>query len=123
MNYLFVILGGGIGAVLRYLSTQGITALAKVPFPAGTLAVNVVGALIIGFLFSLFEARAVPVGLRLFLITGFLGGYTTFSSYSLETARLMLEGNIPMALLNLLLNNGVCLLFVVLGISAGKLAG
>ena len=123
MNYLFVLLGGGVGAVLRYLSTQSITAFIKTPFPAGTLAVNALGALVIGFLFSLFEAHAVPAGLRLFLITGFLGGYTTFSSYSLETARLMLEGNIPMALLNLLLNNGVCLLFVVLGMGAGKLAG
>jgi CrcB protein len=123
MNYLFIILGGGIGAVLRYLSTQTITALIKTPFPAGTLAVNAAGALAIGFLFSIFEAHAVPAGLRLFLITGFLGGYTTFSAYSLETARLMLEGNLPMALLNLLLNNGVCLLFVVLGMGAGKLAG
>ncbi|GHV90675.1 hypothetical protein AGMMS50268_11780 [Spirochaetia bacterium] len=123
MNYLLVILGGGIGAVLRYLSTQGLGALIKTPFPAGTLAVNAAGALVIGFLFSIFETHAVPAGLRLFLITGFLGGYTTFSSYSLETARLMLEGNIPMALLNLLLNNGICLLFVVLGLGAGRLAG
>ena len=123
MNYFFVLLGGGSGAILRYLSTQSITALVKAPFPAGTLAVNAFGALVIGFLFSLFEAHAVPAGLRLFLITGFLGGYTTFSAYSLEPARLMLEGNIPMALLNLLLNNGVCLLFVALGMGAGKLAG
>jgi CrcB protein len=123
MNYLLVILGGGTGAALRYFSTQTVTTLIKIPFPAGTLAVNAAGSLIIGFLFSLFEAHAIPMGLRLFLITGFLGGYTTFSSYSLETARLMLEGNIPIALLNLLLNNGVCLLFVILGMRAGRLAG
>jgi CrcB protein len=123
MNYVLVILGGGIGAALRYLSAQALAALVKTPFPAGTLAVNAAGSLAIGFLFSLFEAHAVPMGLRLFLITGFLGGYTTFSAYSLETARLMLEGNIPLALLNLLANNGVCLLFAVLGMGAGRLAG
>jgi CrcB protein len=76
---------------------------------------------LIGFLFSAFESHTVPAGLRLFLITGFLGGYTTFSAYSLETARAFLAGNIPQALIIMALNNGLCLVFVLLGMWAGKL--
>jgi CrcB protein len=116
MNYLVVFLGGGLGAGLRYLSTQGISAVFKPPFPLGTLAVNAVGSPIIGFLFGAFEIRAVPANLRLFLITGFLGGYTTFSSYSLETVRLFMAGSIPAALVNLGLNNLLCLSMTLAGL-------
>jgi CrcB protein len=127
MNYVMVFLGGGLGAGLRYLTVQGVGAVFKQPsaappFPLGTLAVNVAGALIIGFLFGAFESRAVPANLRLFLITGFLGGYTTFSSYSLETVRLFMAGNIPAALVNLGLNNLLCLLMTLAGLGLSALA-
>jgi CrcB protein len=120
MQYLSVLAGGAIGALLRYLSTQGISALVKAPFPAGTLLVNVIGSLVIGFLFGAFETRAVPAGLRLFLITGFLGGYTTFSSYSLETVRLFLAGSISTAFINIALNNLLCLGFTFLGLGLSQ---
>ncbi|WP_041611216.1 fluoride efflux transporter CrcB [Treponema primitia] len=120
MQYLSVLAGGAMGALLRYLSTQGISGLIKTPFPAGTLLVNMIGSLVIGFLFGVFETRAVPAGLRLFLITGFLGGYTTFSSYSLETVRLFLAGNISAAFINLALNNLLCLGFTFLGLGLSQ---
>ncbi|MDR0568222.1 MAG: fluoride efflux transporter CrcB [Spirochaetaceae bacterium] len=121
MKYICVIAGGGIGAVLRYATAQGIQSVWSKPFPLGTLFVNTAGASLIGFFFTLFETFAVPAGLRLFVITGFLGGYTTFSTYSLETLRLFTEGNVKQGLLNALLNNGICVLCTLLGITIGKL--
>ncbi|WP_010263766.1 fluoride efflux transporter CrcB [Treponema primitia] len=120
MNLLLVILGGGCGAGLRYLSVRGIGAVFKPSFPLGTLAVNAAGALIIGFLFGAFEIRAVPAQFRLFLITGFLGGYTTFSSYSLETVRLFMTGSISAAIANMVLNNLLCLGFTFLGLGLSQ---
>ncbi|MDR0525660.1 MAG: fluoride efflux transporter CrcB [Spirochaetaceae bacterium] len=116
----YILIGGGIGAVLRYLSIQGIQALYGRPFPAGTLAVNSAGALLIGFFVTRFESSGVSSGMRFFVVTGFLGGYTTFSTYSLETARFFMAGNIKQGLLNILLNNGMCLGFTMLGMWIAK---
>ena len=124
MRYLCVFIGGGAGAVTRYLATLCANQLASargfLDVPAGTLLVNTVGALIIGFLAAFFDARAVPPAFRLLFITGFLGGFTTFSTYSLETAQLFLNGSVKHALLNITLHNGLCLLCTVLGIYLGK---
>jgi CrcB protein len=116
-----VLIGGGIGALLRYISSQYINAISGAPFPLGTLFVNITGSLIIGFVFNIFQTHAVSIGLRLFLITGFLGGFTTFSAYSLETAQYLLNGNIKQAMLNIALNNIVCLLFAIIGIWISKI--
>ncbi|MDR0562107.1 MAG: fluoride efflux transporter CrcB [Spirochaetaceae bacterium] len=120
MNYIAIIIGGGIGAVLRYGSTFLIQSAYNKPFPLGTLFVNGAGALLIGFFFKTFEAFTVPEGLRFFVITGFLGGYTTFSTYSLETLRFFLDGHIKQALLNIALNNGISILCVLAGIALSK---
>jgi CrcB protein len=121
MQLLYVLAGGGIGAVLRYASSQYINSLMGTAFPFATLCVNVAGALAAGFLFGVFQTLLVPAALRLFLISGFLGGFTTFSAYSLETANAFLEGNARNALLNMLLNNALCIISVLLGIFAGRL--
>ncbi|MDR3237808.1 MAG: fluoride efflux transporter CrcB [Spirochaetia bacterium] len=121
MQFLYVLAGGGIGALLRYASSQYITSLLGTAFPFATLCVNAAGALAAGFLFSVFQMLLVPSALRLFLVSGFLGGFTTFSAYSLETANAFLEGNAQRALLNILLNNALCIISVLLGIFAGRL--
>jgi CrcB protein len=119
MNFLFIAAGGGAGACLRYLTSLVINK--AVPgFPLGTLAVNSIGALGIGFLFAVFQAHAVPSALRLFLITGFLGGYTTFSTYSLETVQLLLDGTIRQGIINFLLNNALCFILALAGILLGR---
>ena len=120
MKYLFVVFGGGIGALLRYLSAEFIKKVFETPLPAGTFTVNVVGSLLIGFLFTVFEARLLPDQFRLFMITGFLGGYTTFSAYSLETARYLLNGEARLALANVMLSNILCVAATVAGVKLGK---
>jgi len=116
MSYCLVILGGGTGALLRYLSTQFINSVIKIQFSFGTIFVNCVGALLIGFLINFFDLNLLNPKWRLLIITGFLGGYTTFSAYSLETVQYFISGNIKYAILNILINNVFCILFVLLGL-------
>jgi CrcB protein len=120
LNCLYVLAGGGLGSLARYLSTQFINSSAAAKFPFGTLFVNCLGALIIGFLINIFDVFSLKIGWKLFLITGFLGGYTTFSTYSLETAQFFMSGNIKYAVINILSNNVLCILFVLLGIWLNK---
>ncbi|MDR2097589.1 MAG: fluoride efflux transporter CrcB [Spirochaetaceae bacterium] len=120
MKYLFIAFGGGIGALFRYLSSEFIKKILDTPFPAGTFTVNAAGSLLIGFLFTVFETFSLPEEYRLFAITGFLGGYTTFSSYSLETAQHLLNGNAKLALANILLSNLVCIAFAIAGMKLAR---
>lgn len=89
----FVAFGGAIGASLRHLTGMAALRLLGTGFPWGTLAVNVVGALAMGVFVELLARRAgVPPELRLFVATGLLGGFTTFSAFSLEVALLWERG-------------------------------
>jgi CrcB protein len=122
MTYILVILGGGTGALLRYISTQSVNTVFKSPFSLGTLFVNCVGALIIGFLINFFDMNVLSAKWRLLLITGFLGGYTTFSAYSLETVQYFMNGNVKYGIINIFANNILCILFVLLGLWINHLA-
>jgi CrcB protein len=90
MMYLLVFLGAGIGGALRHGVNVGSARLFGLGFPTGTLIVNVVGSFLMGLLAGYFLARpGVSQPARLFLTTGILGGFTTFSAFSLDTALLM----------------------------------
>ena len=121
MNYILVIIGGGIGSLLRYISTQSINNLFNNKFTLGTLFVNCVGSLLIGFLINIFDQFSIDNKWKLLTITGFLGGYTTFSAYSNETMQYFLNGNIKYAILNVFLHNILCLFLVLVGIWLNKL--
>jgi CrcB protein len=121
MNYLYVLIGGGIGALFRYFSTRVINTSVNIKFPLGTLFVNCIGALLIGFLINIFDIFSINNKWKLLIITGFLGGYTTFSAYSLETVQYLINGNIKHAIANILLNNILCILFVLLGMWSTKI--
>eukprot|EP01031_Cornospumella_fuschlensis_P020180 gene20180-biopygen16986 len=96
---LSVAVGGIAGTLLRFAAGNWVNAHWPRHFYLGTLAVNIVGCLLIGFLYGLFLQRPeVPVEIRAGLMVGFLGGLTTFSSFSLDTLRLLESGQLPLAL-------------------------
>jgi len=96
-NLLHVVLGGGIGAGLRYLTNVGALRLFGPGFPGAALVVNVLGSFLMGLLVELLAQRG---GQRLapFLMTGVLGGFTTFSAFSLDTMTLWQRGETVLAL-------------------------
>ncbi len=115
MQLIAVAVGGAIGATLRYLVSGAAYNQFGETFPFGTLLVNIIGCLLIGFLAQLFEEIIVPPNMRLLILTGTLGAFTTFSTYGLETFKLWQDGELRLALLNFATNNIVGILFVVLG--------
>jgi CrcB protein len=118
MNQVLAIAGGGaIGALLRYWVSSGIYALTGRDFPYGTLVVNVVGSLVMGFLYIwLLERVSGGVAVRAFLLIGLLGAFTTFSTFSVETLNLMESGQVGRATLNILLSIVLCVGAAALGV-------
>lgn len=121
MQYLYVFLGGGLGAVCRYLATTALGARFGMMFPFGTLFVNTLGsflmALIMGVLLTMAKANnLLAEPLRLLLTVGFLGGFTTFSSFSLETLTLIRSGSIVLAITNIAANVLLGLIAALLGL-------
>lgn len=100
VRYVMVLAGAGLGGVARYVLSAWIMAKTGARFPWGTFAINVSGSFLIGLLMTLFTER-VPVHphWRLFLVVGFLGGYTTFSSFEYETLTAVRDGARWMGLL------------------------
>jgi CrcB protein len=112
LRYSLLALGGAIGTICRYLiSTYTYNFFRQAIFPWGSLAVNLCGSFIVGLLAGLNEPRTVD--LRLFLYTGLLGGFTTFSAFSLETMNLVRTGELRYAIINVAVSNllGVALAF------------
>ena len=98
MLYLIVFIGAGIGGALRHGVNVAATRLFGYGFPYGTLIVNVLGSFVMGLLAGFFVYRAgVPQHMRLFLTTGILGGFTTFSTFSLDAALLIERHSFGMA--------------------------
>ena len=103
MRYLLVLLGGGVGALARYAAGTAIMARFGGRFPLGTLVINVTGSFAIGFLMTLLTDRLnIDPAWRLLLVVGFLGGYTTFSSFEWETFAAIRDGQLLSGLLNIL---------------------
>ena len=117
---LLVALGGAIGSVSRFkLSGLVLHHTIDWRFPAGTFAVNVLGCLLAGILAGLAEKQHFfDADVRLLVFTGFLGGFTTFSAFGLETMNLIKRGDVAVASANVLLSVVVGLLALWLGLSA-----
>jgi CrcB protein len=117
-SYLIVGLGGALGSVARFWLSSAIAQRIGETFPMGTLLVNVSGSLIIGFLAALTAPHGrlwASPAVRQFFIIGVLGGYTTFSSFSLQTLALARDGEWLFAALNALASFALCLLAVWFG--------
>jgi fluoride exporter len=118
MAYLWVAIGGALGSMARYGCSGLVATLIGETFPYGTLFVNVSGAMVIGFFAALSSPEShffIPVPGRLFLMTGICGGYTTFSTFSLETLELMPDGEWMPAVMNIVLSVVSCVAAVWLG--------
>ncbi|MCC6208854.1 MAG: fluoride efflux transporter CrcB [Gammaproteobacteria bacterium] len=122
MNQVLAIAAGGaVGSVLRYWSSLGVHHLFGRGFPYGTLSVNVLGSLVIGVLYVLLvERSSLGAEWRALLITGFLGGFTTFSTFSLETALLLQQAEHLKAVLNIAASVAICLAATLIGLYAGR---
>ncbi|MGJ3188919.1 fluoride efflux transporter CrcB [Paenarthrobacter sp. FR1] len=100
MTVFLLALAGGVGAAVRFIVDGLIRARVKTALPWGTILINVTGSLVLGFLAGLVMRGQAPESLLLIVGTGFLGGYTTFSTASLETIRLVQSGRTRVALVN-----------------------
>jgi len=101
IRYLLVVIGGGTGALARYVAASAIMTRFGGKFPLGTLVINVTGSFLIGFLMTVLTERfKLDPNWRLLLVVGFLGGYTTFSSFEWETYSSVREGGLWTGMLN-----------------------
>jgi len=109
-SFILVLLGGGLGSGSRYVISTLAERRFGSAFAWGTLLVNLAGCLLIGFAVGIIDKALVPRSLRVFLVSGFLGGFTTFSSFSLESIRMFQNGAVGKGLANIGIN-------VVLGLA------
>lgn len=121
MPFLLVGLGGFAGAVTRYVVDGIIAERSTGAFPWGTLVVNLSGSFVLGVLFAITTERAIlPAEIRAPVLIGFIGAYTTFSTYMLESWRLVESGAVGLALANLLGSLALGMVAVVAGLAIGR---
>ncbi|HDJ38273.1 MAG TPA: fluoride efflux transporter CrcB [Methanosarcinales archaeon] len=116
----FIAIGGAIGALLRYTLSGVAYKYLGSGFPWGTLCVNLIGAFAIGILWGLSEKTAISSDFRTFAFIGILGSFTTFSTYGLETFNLFRDGEIKLALANILVTNVLGIALVISGFITSK---
>jgi len=113
MNWIAVAVGGALGAMARYAISTWIFQVSSHKFPYATLTVNVLGSFVMGILFVvIIERSALPVEMRSLWMIGFLGAFTTFSTFSLDALGLWQNGHLFMALLYVLATVVLCLLAI-----------
>ena len=119
---LLVAVGGAFGSVARYLMASSVQRAVGWSFPLGTVLVNILGCFLIGILYVLFVARPEPrEDMRVLLMVGVMGGFTTFSSFSLETVTLAMSGQYMSATLNVVISVVACLVGTVAGIALARI--
>jgi CrcB protein len=121
MKFLYLALGGSIGAILRYLVTIYSIKYIAWDFPVGTLLVNMLGSFLIGFAFVFFGREQIALNFKFFLFIGIFGSFTTFSSFMFESLDMFKNGMMKMAFLYISVSNILGLALVYMGFSLGEL--
>ncbi len=120
MKILLIIIGGAIGAIARYGVSGLFYRFSEGIFPIGTLSVNLIGSFLFGFLWEFLDRSTASPEIRAFIFIGFIGSFTTFSTYSHETFNLMREGEMGLAIYNILLSNIGAIALVFLGFAGAR---
>jgi CrcB protein len=120
LQLLAIGVGGAIGAVLRFVISGLAYSLLGQNFPWGTLIVNMIGCFVIGFLSRLFEDLAISPNLRVLILVGGLGAFTTFSTYALENVNLLRDGELGIALIDITVSTVLGIIFVFLGMALAQ---
>jgi CrcB protein len=126
MVYLYVAVGGALGSVARFWLANVMAVVTGTEFPWGTLLINVLGSFVISFFGALtgrWPRFAVPYEARVFVTVGLCGGFTTFSSFSLQTVELMKTGQAGRAMLYVAASVILCLAACALGFAAANAVG
>lgn len=122
LNLFAIFLGGGIGAVSRFLITLNLTKIYNVNLPIATFLVNIIGSFAIGFLYILFMGKTdLTPALKFALTVGFCGGLTTFSTFSLELFEMISHQQFMQAAIYALLSVLVCLVMTGIGVYCAKI--
>ena len=116
-NILFVFFGGAIGAIARFLISLNFQKVGG--FPISTLIVNIFGSLIFGFIYNLSSYKS-DNWVHYFLLAGFAAAFTTFSTFAFETVQMFRNDDYVLGILNLVLNNLVCVIFILLGMKISE---
>jgi len=117
----FIAAGGALGAVLRFLVSNGVHSFMSRDFPYGTLTVNVIGSFLMGLTYvMLIERLNLSPEWRAFIIVGLLGAFTTFSTFSIETLLLIESSELSKALINVILSVVLCIMGSWIGIISGR---
>jgi fluoride exporter len=121
ISYLYIGLGGFLGAIARYAVGGWVMSSGRHVFPFGTLVINITGSLLLGILFGLtIKHTGLHASIRTFFGIGFLGAYTTFSTFSVETMHLIENGSLVMASVNVLGSVIFSLVAVYIGLLIGR---
>lgn len=119
---LLIACAGALGTLARYSLSALVQNLFSGEFPWGTFAVNIAGAFLFGLVWTLAEERLLISGeTRIIILSGFMGAFTTFSTFMFETGELLRDAEWLLALSNLIAQNGIGILALFLGIAAGRL--
>ncbi len=121
MKFIAIAAGGSIGAILRYFVSTYPYKFIKPEFPLGTFLANIIGCLVIGFIFQLSTVKILSPNLRLFIMVGLLGSFTTFSTFSLETMNLLKNGQTLLAGVNVIASVSIGLMAVFFGIKLSQM--
>lgn len=120
LRLIYCAAGGAIGAVLRYLISGWTYRFVEGNFPLGTLFVNSLGSIAIGFLWGIFETVPVSPNTKIFVLMGIIGAFTTFSTFALENFNLFRDGETGLAALNIILSNGIGIALVFISYFIAK---